>query len=104
MKPDLAKGEVLATDDAGPFIVLSNEELKNGRIIDAYAQPLVYKRYLAEDHGKAAKSTVVSWYDPSHNTAAGAAMQVRQYVYTLYSFGSNRLDDNGDGDDITARK
>jgi type II secretory pathway pseudopilin PulG len=104
VNPDTSKGEVAAGVDAGPLATYANEEIQGGKIIDAWAMPLAYERSLAEDFGKAAKSTIVNFYDPSHNTAAGAGTTVRAYVYKLYSFGVNRSDDSGVGDDLTARR
>ena len=104
IQPNASNGEVYATIDMGPLIKFNEDEIINGQISDAWGKPLHYERIQQEDLAKAQKLDVPAGYDPTHNMAAGERALILSYVCKLYSWGPNRQDDGGAGDDILPSK
>ena len=102
--PNAANGEVYSAVDMGPLLKFDASETSNGLIIDAWGQPLHYQRVAQEDLSKAQKLDVPPGYDPTRSLATGERLLISSYVLKLYSFGLNRKDDGGNGDDILPGK
>ncbi len=94
MAPNLANGEVASTLNAGPLCPFNEQELldasKTGRmsIIDSWRMPLqfVYTIKMGDADPRA------GW------------TQTQTSIPLLYSFGLNKKDENGAGDDVVAGK
>lgn len=102
--PNTANGEVYSAVDMGPLLKFDTSETSKGLIIDAWGQPLHYERIAQEDLSKAQKLDVPPGYDPTRSMAAGERLLISSYVCKLYSFGLNRKDDGGNGDDLLPGK
>jgi type II secretory pathway pseudopilin PulG len=102
--PAASNGEVYSTIDMGPLIKFNQEELISGQLIDAWGRPLHYERIQQEDLAKAQKLDVPVGYDPTKGMAAGERTLIQSYICKLYSWGANRTDDGGAGDDILPSK
>ncbi len=91
--PVVANGEILSTVNAGPFITYQPSELMDltasGKmsVMDAWRTPVKYvvKTQVQKDVWDAAKSETI-------------------YLPFIYSYGPNRIDDNGTNDDIILGK
>ncbi|MCW8129143.1 MAG: type II secretion system protein [Planctomycetota bacterium] len=104
ISPDLSRNEVQASADVGPIVTFEKEEAANGRVVDAWYSPLGYERVQQEDLAKAQKLDVPAWYDPTRSTSTGARVLVGSQFCKLYSYGPNRKNDGGGGDDLQPGK
>jgi len=101
-KPTTGRNEIQATLDLEACVKFEPAELVNGKLIDGWGSPLSYERILQTDQGKTMKLDVPPAYDPIRSMSAGSRQQVNAYIYKLYSFGPNKTDDVGGGDDLLA--
>ena len=104
VNPNISNGEVYSAVDMGPLLKFDTSETSNGEIIDAWGKPLHYERIAQEDLSKAAKLDVPVGYDPLRSMATGERLLISSYVCKIYSYGLNRKDDGGNGDDLTPGK